>query len=307
MTMRVFLTGASGLIGSRLANDLVSDGHEVCAVSRKRRETPGGTESIGSTGIDWIVGDVCEPGSWCEALEGCDAVVHLAGEPVVGARWTASRKRRIVASRVASTHQIVSAMQRAAVAPRVLVCASASGFYGPRGDEELSEDSRSGDDFLARLCADWEDAANEAASHGARVVSLRFGVVLSAQGGALARMLLPFKLGLGGPLGPPGRWFPWVHEDDAVGLIRFALEHAVAGPLNVVAPGSVTMGEFCKTLGHVLARPAVIPVPEFLLKLALGEQAGAITAGQKISPRAAAAAGYVFRHPALESALSASL
>jgi len=301
--MRVFLTGASGLIGAGLASDLLRDGHEVVAVSRVQRSGAAGGER---GGIEWIVGDVCQTGSWCDALERCDAVVHLAGEPVVAGRWTAARKRRIVASRVESARQIAAVVRRANAGLRVLVCASASGFYGSRGEEQLSEDSAAGDDFLARLCADWEAAANEAAEN-ARVVSLRFGVVLSAKGGALARMLLPFRLGLGGPLGPAGRWFPWVHEDDAIGLTRFALEHAIQGPVNVVAPGSVTMGEFAKTLGRVLARPAVLPVPGFLLSLALGEQAGAIMAGQKIAPQAAEAAGYAFRHAELESALRALL
>ena len=302
--MRVFLTGASGLIGGRLALDLVRDGHDVRAVSRLERSAR--VDGKGG-GIEWIVGDVGVAGKWCEALEGCDAVVHLAGEPVAAGRWTAARKQRLVASRVESTHQIVGAMQRASVSPRTLVCASACGFYGARGDEELSEDSVPGDGFLAGLCIDWEAAANEAASEQVRVVSLRFGVVLSGSGGALARMRVPFKLGLGGPLGSPDRWFPWVHEDDATGLTRFALEHAIAGPVNVVAPGCVTTGEFADTLGRVLGRPARLPVPEWLLQLALGEMAAVLAPGQKVAPRVALAAGYVFRHPALTSALAASL
>jgi uncharacterized protein (TIGR01777 family) len=302
--LRVFLTGASGLIGSRLARDLVRDGHGVRAVSRLERSA-----RVDSTsgGIEWIVGDIGEEGQWCDALDGCDAVVHLAGEPVAAGRWTAARKQRLVSSRVESTRLMVAAMQRASVSPRTLVCASASGFYGARGDEELSEASAPGDDFLARLCVDWEAAANKAVAQQVRVVSLRFGVVLSQSGGALARMRVPFKLGLGGPLGPPESWFPWVHEDDAVGLARFALEQRVAGPVNVVAPGCVTMGEFAKTLGRVLGRPALLPVPKWLLDLALGEMAAGLTPGQKIAPQAALAAGYAFRHPAVASALAASL
>ena len=300
--MRVFLTGASGLIGKRLASELLQAGHDVRAVSRRDR-----SGDSGRPGFEWIVGDVGVAGAWCEAIDGCDAVVHLAGEPVAAGRWTAARKRRLVDSRVASTREIVGAMARASAPPRVLVCASACGFYGARGDEELVEDSPPGDDFLARLCVDWELAAKQAASERVRVVSLRFGVVLAASGGALARMRLPFKLGLGGPLGPPGRWFPWVHEDDALGLTRLALDHPLAGPVNVVAPGRVTMGEFAKTLGRAVGRPALLPVPEFVLKLALGELALGLIPGQKVVPKAAAAAGYAFRHASLKTALAASL
>jgi len=305
--MRVFLTGASGLIGGRLAADLLGEGHEVRAISRRHRSGTADSGGRGTPGIEWVVGDVGESGAWCDALDGCDAVVHLAGEPVAAGRWTPARKQRLVASRVESTRLIVAAMQRASRSPSSLVCASASGFYGARADELLTEDSPPGDDFLARLCVDWEKAASAASSDGVRVVQLRFGVVLSASGGALARMILPFKLGLGGPLGPGGRWFPWVHEDDAVGLARFALLHPIAGPLNVVAPCSVTMGEFAKALGRALRRPALLPLPEPLLKLALGEMAVGLIPGQKIEPRVAAAAGYVFRHSTLAEALAASL
>jgi uncharacterized protein (TIGR01777 family) len=304
--MRVFLTGASGLIGGRLAEGLLHDGHQVCAISRRPRS--GTKETGGEAGaIEWVVGDVGLPGAWSDALEGCDAVVHLAGEPVASGRWTKARKRRLISSRVESSRLMVAALARAKRPPRTLVCASASGYYGARGDEELSEASHPGDDFLARLCVDWENAANAASSAGVRVVALRFGVVLSPHGGALARMLLPFKLGLGGPLGPASRWFPWVHEDDAVGLARFALEHPIAGPLNVVAPGSVTMGEFAKALGRALHRPALLPLPEALLQLVLGEMASGLFPGQKIEPRVAITEGYIFRHSTLAKAFAASL
>jgi uncharacterized protein (TIGR01777 family) len=299
--VRVFLTGASGLIGGRLARELVTDSHQVVAVSRTDRA------GAGTPGVEWLTGDVNREGAWCDAVTDCDAVVHLAGESVASGRWTAVRKRRLVASRVDSTRLLVAATQRDGASPRILVCASACGFYGGRGDEALIETSPPGSDFLARLCVDWEAAAQQASSTAIRVVSLRFGVVLSRDGGALARMLTPFKLGLGGPLGPPERWFPWVHEDDAVGLTRFALEHSVEGPVNVTAPGSVRMRDFASSLGRVLKRPAVLPLPEFAMKLALGEMGASLTPGQRVVPQVALESGYAFQQPELEPALRALL
>jgi uncharacterized protein (TIGR01777 family) len=317
--MRVFVTGASGLLGAPLCSALVAEGHEVLALSRAARKV-GDERQAGRGRLRWIQGDCTKPGSWMGAVDGARALVHLAGESIAAGPWTVARKARLVDSRVESTRLLVRAAAKARGRPELLVCASATGIYGPRGEEELDESSKLGDDFLAGLCRDWEAAAREAEAAGMGVVSARFGVVLSRRGGALARLLPLFKLGLGGPLGPQARWFPWVHEDDAVGLVRFALGAALAGPgepgagpealcgpVNVVAPGAVRMGEFAATLGRVLRRPALLRVPLAALRLALGELADGLSPGQKVRPARALAAGYPFRHPELEAALRACL
>ena len=299
--MRVFVTGATGLLGRRLCGELIRDGHQVSALSR------GGATADSQPGLKQIQGDPSLPGPWTSEVAGCDALVHLAGEPIAARRWTAAQKKQLVRSRIESTHQIVSAMRSARLRPRVFVCASATGFYGPCGDLELDERSPPGRDFLAQLCVNWELAARSAESSGSRVVSLRFGVVLSREGGALARLIAAFRFGLGGPLGPRGRWFPWIHEDDATGLIRFALTHPLKGAVNAVAPGTVRMAEFAQTLGRSLRRPAWFPLPIPLLRLALGDFANNLSPGQRVAPQAALAAGYHFLHPELEGALRACL
>ena len=292
------MTGTTGLLGSRLAGELGEQGHEVVGLSR----TPQDTE-----GVAWFEGDPAQPGSWQDAIDGCDAVVHLAGESIASGRWSAARKRTLVASRVESARLIVEAIARAKSPPRSLLSASAVGFYGPRGEEALHEDAAPGEDFLAQLCVEWEAAAAGAQRHGVRVVCLRLGPVLSSRGGALARMLPFFRAGLGGPLGPSKHWFPWVHEDDAVGLARFALEARWAGPVNVVAPEAVRMGDFAKCLGRTLGRPALLPLPGFALKLALGEMGAALSPGQKVVPGVAEHVGYGFKRPDLAGALEACL
>lgn len=296
--MRVFITGATGLLGSRLAAELGGQGHEVVGLSR----TPQQAE-----GVVWLEGDPVEPGSWQDAVDGCDAVVHLAGESIASGRWSAARKRTLVASRVEGARRIVEAIARAKSPPRSLLSASAVGFYGARGEEALHEDAAPGRDFLARLCVDWEAAAAEAQRHGVRVVCLRLGAVLSARGGALARMLPFFRVGLGGPLGPSKHWFPWVHEDDAVGLAHFALEARWAGPVNVVAPETVRMGDFAKGLGRALGRPALLPLPGFALRMAMGEMGTALSPGQKVVPGVAEHVSYGFKQPDLAGALEACL
>jgi hypothetical protein len=304
--VRIFITGASGLIGSGLCPVLLASGHEVVALSRN---LAAGGSATHVSGVRWVRGDPCEPGSWTSELAAADAVFHFAGAPVAGGRWTPERKRELVRSRIESTRVLVDALKSRGSGEsgeRVLLCASAAGYYGPRGEEVLTESSTAGSDFLAQLCVDWEAEAARAGQLGVRNVQLRFGVVLSKRGGALCSMLPIFKLGLGGPLGPAERWFPWVAEDDAIDLCRFALEEPLWGPLNVVSPGSCRMGEFTRTLGRTLHRPALVPAPLWALRLVLGEFADSLSPGQRVEPAAALEAGYVFRYSDLDAALEAS-
>ena len=295
----IFVTGATGLVGSRLCARLLAAGHRVLAHSRT------GEPRGALAGLSWTRGDLAAPGDWREALAEADAVVHLAGAPIAGRRWSAARKDELRSSRVASTRAIVTALADLSAPPGVLVCASASGFYGARRDEVLDENSAPGEDFLARLCVDWEAAAREAETAGVRVTSLRFGAVLSRHGGALARMLPLFRLGLGGSLGPADRFFPWIHEDDAVGLVEWALAAGPVGggPVNAVAPEAIRMGDWARCLGEVLGRPARLAVPRFALRVLLGELADSLAPGQRIVPAAALEGDYVFRQPRLEAAL----
>jgi uncharacterized protein (TIGR01777 family) len=303
--MRVFVTGATGLVGSALCTALLARGDDVIGLSRvpqpAREASP-----------RWLVGDPAIPGPWQDEIEGASAVVHLAGESIASGRWTQARKARLVASRIDSTRLIAKTISNCADPPTVWVNASATGYYGSRGEELLSEDASPGDDFLARLCCDWEAEALAGASEMLRIVCMRFGVVLSSRGGALAKMLPPFRLGLGGPVGPRDRWFPWIHEHDAVGLLVHALQsednvthgrQALRGPVNATAPATVRMGEFASTLGEVLRRPALIPVPLGLLRIPLGEFAALLSPGQRVGCERALAAGYRFAHPTLVRAL----
>ncbi len=308
--MRVFVTGATGLVGRALCDELLRRGDEVVALSRKSQRSVHGS-------LRWVVGDPGVSGPWTNEVEGTCAVVHLAGESIASGRWTRARKDRMVASRVTSTRLVSQAIAACANPPRVLVTASATGYYGFRGEEPLSEDASPGDDFLARLCCAWEAAALEAARDPLRVVCMRFGVVLSASGGALPKLFLPFRLGLGGPLGPSDRWFPWIHERDAVGLVLHALRGdapdpvrdapVLRGPVNAVAPGVVRMGEFASALGAVLRRPAWLPVPMGLLRIPLGELADMLSPGQRVECGQAIASGYRFSYPDLDSAFRACL
>jgi uncharacterized protein (TIGR01777 family) len=296
--MRVVVTGASGLVGSLVLERLRGRGDQVIGVARR--------PEAAAAGVEWVVGDVTERGAWQDAVAGADAVVHLAGEPLDARRWSPEQKGRLTRSRVEGTRRVVEAQARRA-APAVLVSASAVGYFGPRGEEPLDEDSAPGTDFLAGLCQDWEEAARASAPH-VRVVCLRFAVVLSRRGGALARMLPAFKMFVGGPLGDARAWFPWIHEEDAAGLVLHALDQGtLRGPVNAVAPELVRMGDFVQALGRRLGRPSALPVPLAALRVVLGELAGSINPGQKVVPRAAVAAGYHFRHERLDSALAAAL
>ncbi len=287
--MRITITGGTGFIGRELVRQLKSRGDEVRLLSRNRPP------------YQW---DPLAGPPPREALEGADAVVHLAGE-TVSQYWTSSAKQRIRQSRTKGTQNLVMGLSQMAVPPRVLVAASAVGFYGDRGEEMLDESSLPGNGFLPEVCQEWEDASNSAARLGIRVVTKRTGVVLHPSGGALAKMLLPFKLGLGGRFGSGLQWMPWIHLADQVGIILYSIDdEALSGPVNTSAPNPVTNREFVRSLARALHRPAILPVPAFALKLVLGEMSEIVLASQRVLPSALMQAGYQFQFPQLDSALA---
>jgi uncharacterized protein len=297
--MRTLITGGSGLIGQALLPRLES------AVVLTRDPARVGTR-LGAVEMHAWEPETGPPP--LAALRDVDIVFNLAGEPVAEGRWTAERKRRIRDSRVLGTRHLLAAIAEMERRPRVLVSASAVGYYGDRGDEELDESSAAGRGFLAKLCAEWEREALAATRLGVRVVCVRTGIVLAPGGGALARMLPPFRMGLGGPLAGGRQWMPWVHLEDVVGLLLHASrDDRVRGPVNAVGPRPVKNGELTRTLGLALHRPALLPVPRMLLRAALGEMSEILTASQRVFPRVAERHGYVFRYAELRDALGSIL
>lgn len=290
--MHIAVTGAGGLVGSTLVPLLTTGGHRVTRLVRR---------AAGEGEATWDPASGVAPA----ALDGVDALVHLAGESIAAARWTAAVKQRIRDSRVQGTRLLSEALASSPLPPKVLVCASAIGFYGDRGAEELTEESAAGTGFLADVVRDWELATVSARTAGVRVVNLRLGVVLSRDGGALAKMLLPFKLGAGGRVGDGRQYWSWISIDDAAGAIYHALMTGdLSGPVNAVSPHPVTNIEFTKTLGRVLRRPTVFPMPAFAARLALGEMADdLLLASARVFPRQLERTGYPFRQPLLETAL----
>ena len=294
--MNITITGASGFIGNKLVEELFQAGHSIHALGRKR--SPALPPAVRFS--EWRSTE-SEPPS--EALAAADAIVYLAGESVAQ-RWTPEVKQRIRSSRVDGTRNLVNAIAKQSHRPQVFVCASAIGYYGSRGDELLTETSGPGADFLAEVVVGWEQAARQAETLGIRVVPLRFGVVLGKDGGALAKMLAPFRFGVGGRLASGQQWMSWIHVDDVIGLIRFSLDHsAVREPMNATSPQPVTNAEFTRELAAVLHRPAIFPVPEFALNLLFGEMAEVILGSQRVLPKAAQSAGFQFQYPELRPAL----
>jgi hypothetical protein len=292
--MRVFVTGITGLIGRALAASLSRDGHEVVGLSR------GGGASGLPRGTHVIQGDPAVAGPWQEELARCDACVNLAGEPVAGGRWTDERRKRIRDSRVLATRNVAATVGGTL---GVLVNGSAIGYYGPCGDEVVDETFPPGNDFLAHVAVEWEEAARPAARRG-RLVLVRTGIVLAAGGGALPKLVLPFKLLAGGPIGDGGFWQSWIHIADQVGILRLALTNPLAqGPLNATAPDPVRNRDLARALGRVLRRPSLLVAPAFAVRAVLGEMAEVVLASQRVVPRAALALGYRFRWPSLEPAL----
>jgi uncharacterized protein len=295
--MRVALTGASGFLGPELVRALLQRGHAVHVLARDVPRTlarlPAGVTGAGFDALQ---------GAQVGALEGVEAVVHLAGEPV-DQRWTREARRRIHESRERGTRAIVAAMAEARVRGP-LVSASAVGYYGDRGAEPLTEASAPGRGFLADVCRAWEGEALKARVWGVRTVCMRIGLVLHPEGGVLHRVLPTFKVGAGGRLGSGQQYFPWIHREDALGLLLFALEReGLEGPVNAVAPEQVTNAQFSQVLGEVLHRPSVMHVPAFALRMAFGEMASAALESQRVAPQRALQAGYAFRHPRLREAL----
>ncbi len=298
--MKVLVTGATGFIGRALCEGLLREGHAVRALTRDLHAAQVRLPAA----IHLFAWRPADTGLPCDAVAGADAVVHLAGETVAG-RWNARKRQAIRASRVVSTLQLVSTIHELAAGerPRVLVCGSAAGFYGDRGEEILTESSPAGSGFLADVCREWEVAAMRSAEDGLRVVQLRTGLVLQPSGGALKTLLPLFHIGLGGPLGSGRQWWSWVSRDDLVGLIVHALGRPVHGPLNGVVPEPMRQRAFAEVLGRVLKRPVRVHAPALALRFALGAFASELLSSRRIVPRAAEASGYRFRHPDLTIAL----
>lgn len=296
---RVTISGGSGLIGRALVDELAASGWEVRVLSRTPRSVSGLPR--GSRVDRWDGRSVAQ---LTPLVDGVDAVVHLAGETIAGGRWTAPRKRRIRDSRVGSSSAVAEAILAAASRPSVLVQASAVGYYGPRGDETIDEEAPAGGDFLANVTAAWEAASAAVEEAGVRRPIIRTGIVLSTDGGALPRIVLPFRLFAGGPLGSGEQWVPWIHLADEVGAIRFLIENdGAAGPFNLTAPEPLTNREFGRVVGRVLGRPSRLPTPAFALRLALGEMATLLLDGQRAVPRRLLELGYEFRFATAEAAL----
>jgi uncharacterized protein (TIGR01777 family) len=306
--MKILITGATGLIGSEIRKFLITDGHQIVVLSRRPASAKGPASATSLTGLSvfqWEPeAELPPPQSW----EGVDAVIHLAGESVASGRWTDERKKRIRNSRVKGTRNLVAGMRDARIHPKIFISGSAVGYYGDREGEILTENSKRGSGFLSEVCMEWEAEAARARELGVRVALVRTGVVLSPTGGALEKMLAPFKLGLGGRMGDGRQWFPWIHLEDIAGIFRHALmTDSVDGPVNGVSPGIVTNEEFTRELAAVLHRPVFFPVPVFALRLLMGEMADAVLASQRVVPRVPLATGYQFQRPYLKSALESLL
>ncbi len=298
--MKIIVTGGTGFIGRALVDQLSEQERQVVVLTRQAPHHPP------KAGVRFMEWDEASNGPWQAEVASADAVINLAGEPIADARWTSARKRLLIDSRVRCTRRIVDTLSGRSATRPVLISASGIGYYGASDDRPLDEHAAAGQGFLADLSSAWEAEALRAGQFGARVVLLRTGMVLEQDGGALPKMLLPFRLFAGGPILPGTQWVSWIHRSDLIGLIQWAIAmQAISGPLNAVAPEAVTMKTFCATIGKVLHRPSWIPVPGLALRLALGELGTMMTTGQRVHPEKTLTGGYVFRYPTLEAALRA--
>lgn len=296
---KIVIGGGTGFLGSPLVDRLSAEGCEVALLSRNPRQE-------NRRGVRVVIWDPRMTGGWSREVDGARAVINLAGEPMDARRWTARQKNRIVQSRVDATRAFVDAIRAAEKKPTVLINASGVGYYGDVPEGEVVEEQKAGEGFVAQTCARWEEEARKGEAPGVRVAMMRMGVVLGEDGGALAKMLLPFRLFVGGPLGNGAQWFPWVHREDAIGAMMHILHTPeLSGPVNVVAPEPVTMRQFCLALGNVMHRPSWLRVPAPALRLILGEMAEMVLAGQKVLPRRLLARGYKFRYSNVLEALEA--
>jgi hypothetical protein len=290
--MNILITGGTGFIGSALSRGLRDGGHSVVVTTRRQTDS--------SEMLTWNPPALIPP----DIISNIDAVVNLAGESISSGRWTRARKERLMSSRIDTTDALVKSMEKAGSGPKVLISASAIGYYGAHGAEYVTENTPPAQDFLAGLCRAWETEALKAEESGVRVVLLRTGVVLGSGGGALSQMVVPFKLFMGGHIGSGEQWLSWIHVDDEVGIIRHALENgSVSGPLNLTAPDPVTNKEFSSALGKTLGRSSWLPVPGFVLKIALGELGQIALTGQRVIPEKALETGYKFKYPEVNGAL----
>ena len=297
--MKIIVAGGTGFIGHALVEELARQGHEVVVLSRR-------SGHASQSSVRFVEWDACSAGPWHSEVATADVVINLAGAPIADGRWTDARKRLLVESRILSTRLLVDALAGRSASLPLLISASGIGYYGPSDDRLLDEASSIGQGFLAELSAAWEAEALRAGQLGTRVVLLRTGMVLEQGGGALPKMLLPFRLFAGGPVLPGTQWVSWIHRSDLIGLIQWVIATAtISGPVNAVAPEAVTMKTFCATVGRVLHRPSWLPVPGLALHLALGELGTLMTTGQRVDPAKARAGGYTFRYPTLEPALQA--
>jgi uncharacterized protein (TIGR01777 family) len=297
--MKIVIAGGTGFLGAAFADACAAEDHTVVVLTRGSSVT----RANGVRLVPWTPNG--DAGAFAREIDGADAVVNLAGESIAGARWSAAQKRKILDSRVKATRSLVEAIARAAAPPAVLISGSAVGYYGPRGDEIVTEDTPPGSDFLARVCVHWEAEANSAASARTRVVCLRTGLVLARKGGALPRMLPPFKLFAGGRVGSGRQYWPWIHRDDWIALVRWAIgQSTVSGAVNATAPNPVTNAAFAEALGGAMHRPALLPAPAFALRLMLGEMADALLlGGQRAIPAKAQHQWFTFRHEEVSGAL----
>ncbi|MCS7261045.1 MAG: TIGR01777 family oxidoreductase [Anaerolineae bacterium] len=302
--MRVIITGGSGLIGRALVTELVPAGYEVVVLSRRPQEAQG----ILPAGVQVVAWDGRSAQDWTALADGARAIVNLAGANIAAGRWTPQLKQAILQSRLSAGYAVLQAVQQTVRKPQVVIQASATGYYGPCGDETVTEDNPAGDDFLARVCEEWERSSAPVTELGVRHAVIRIGMVLSREGGAFPRLVVPFRLFIGGPIGDGRQWFPWIHIADVASAIRYLIESdGASGAFNLVAPAPVTAREFAHTLGRVMGRPAVLPVPAVMLRLLVGEMAVILLHGQRAVPKRLLDMGFHFRYAQLEDALRALL
>lgn len=298
--MTIVITGASGFVGTALAQNLIDAGYSVTGIGTSKRHP-----RIPEGQLNWICADTTRPGPWQEAVSSAEVIINLTGRTIFS-YWTKAYKQEIYNSRILTTRHIVDALEKDSTIR--LLNASAVGFYGDTGETETDETFPGGSDFLATVCTDWEKEADRASEKGARVALMRFGVVLDSDGGALEKMVPAFKLFAGGPMGKGTHWFPWIHLEDLIRAVRFLMDHQnLTGPFNLCAPGSVRQKTFARALGRALGRPSFMPAPAFMLKLIMGEMSHALMSSQRAVPNALTRDGYHFKYPEIDAALASIL